>query len=48
MIGKPSIRIVPIKTEHDNPEKTNVFSMSLNIDSSTTADKENYGVVEEG
>ena len=48
MIEKPPIRFVPIETEYDNPEKTNVFSISLNLDSSTTARKENSGIVEEG
>ena len=42
MIGKPSIKFVPAKTEYDNPEKTNVFSISLNLDSSTTSEKEKF------
>ena len=36
------------ETEYDNPEKTNVFSINLHLDSSTTAEKEKSGVVEEG
>ena len=48
MIGKPPISFVPTETDYGNPEKTNVFSMSFNLDSSTTSEKENFGVVEEG
>ena len=39
---------MPTETEYNNPEKTNVFSINLNLDSSVTAKKENSGVVEEG
>ena len=40
MIGKPPIRFVPTETEYDNPEKTNVFFISFNLDLSTIAKKE--------
>ena len=47
-VGKQSIRVVSTETEYGNPEKTNVFSIFLNLDSSTTAKKEKSSVVEEG
>ena len=40
MIGKPPIRFFPTEMAYNNPEKTNVFSTFLNLDSSTTAEKE--------
>ena len=48
MIGKLPIRYVPTETTYDNPDKTNVFSISLNLDSSSTAEKEKSSNVEEG
>ena len=48
MIGKPPFRFVPTETKYDNPEKTNLFSINLNLDYSTTAQKEKSGIVEEG
>ena len=48
MIGKPPIRFIPTETEYDNPEKTRVFYINLNLDSSTTAKKEKSDIVEEG
>ena len=47
MIGKPPIRFVSTEAEYDHPRKTDVFSVYLNLDSSTTATKENSGDVEE-
>ena len=48
IIGKNSIIFVPMETVYDNLEKTNIFSISLNLDSSTTSEKEKSGKVEEG
>ena len=48
MIGKPFIRFISPETEYIKPDKTNVCYIYLNLDSSTTAKKEKYGVVEEG
>ena len=48
MIRKPPIMFVPTETEYNNPEKTNVFSINLILDTSTTSEKENSEVVEEG
>ena len=39
IIGNTPIRFVPRYTVYNNLEKTNVFSISLNLDSSTTAEK---------
>ena len=36
-----------MEIEYNNLEKTNVFSIYLNLDSSTTTEKVNPGVVEE-
>ena len=41
MIGKLLIKFVPTETEYDYPKKTNVFSVYLNLDFSTTTAKEN-------
>ena len=40
-IGNPPIRCVPSVAKYDITEKTSVFSVYLNIDSSNTASKEN-------
>ena len=47
MIGKPTTQILPCVTNYNNPEKTNIFSIYLNLDSSTIATKEKSGDVEE-
>ena len=47
IVDKPSIRFVRADTEYDNPDKTNVSFVYLNLDSSTTAAKKS-GDEEEG
>ena len=39
MIGELPIRFVPTEKVYDNPENISVFSISLNLYSSTTTEK---------